>query len=59
VARYGIDIWMTTTAITRTSRSASQPRCQDPRRQDRSITWANVPPVLYVLFTLMERFEGY
>jgi glycosyltransferase involved in cell wall biosynthesis len=61
VARYGIDIWMTTTAITQGFKL-----CQSNlgvKIHDAKDPAQHLGPmfrqVLYVLFALMERFEGY
>jgi glucosylglycerate synthase len=61
VARYGIDIWMTTTAITQGFKL-----CQSNlgvKIHDAKDPAHHLGPmfrqVLYVLFALMERFEGY
>jgi len=61
VARYGIDIWMTTTAITQGFKL-----CQSNlgvKIHDAKDPAQHLGPmfrqVLYVLFSLMERFEGY
>jgi len=61
VARYGIDIWMTTTAITQNFKI-----CQSNlgvKIHDAKDPAHHLGPmfrqVLYVLFALMERFEGY
>ena len=61
VARYGIDIWMTTTAITQGFKI-----CQSNlgvKIHDAKDPAHHLGPmfrqVLYVLFSLMERFEGY
>jgi glucosylglycerate synthase len=61
VARYGIDIWMTTTAITQgfklcqSNLGVKIHDAKDPAQQ----LGPMFRQVLYVLFTLMERFEGY
>ena len=61
VARYGIDIWMTTTAITQGFKL-----CQSNlgvKIHDTKDPAQHLGPmfrqVLYILFALMERFEGY
>ena len=61
VARYGIDIWMTTTAITQgfklcqSNLGAKIHDAKDPAHH----LGPMFRQVLYVLFALMERFEGY
>jgi len=61
VARYGIDIWMTTTAITQNFKT-----CQSNlgvKVHDAKDPAEHLGPmfrqVLYILFSLMERFESY
>jgi glucosylglycerate synthase len=61
VARYGIDIWMTTTAITQgfkvcqANLGVKIHDAKDPGRQ----LGPMFRQVVYVLFSLMERFESY
>jgi glycosyltransferase involved in cell wall biosynthesis len=61
VARYGIDIWMTTTAITQgfkicqSNLGVKIHDAKDPGRQ----LGPMFRQVVYVLFSLMERFENY
>jgi glycosyltransferase involved in cell wall biosynthesis len=61
VARYGIDIWMTTTAVTQgfkvcqSNLGVKIHDAKDPGRQ----LGPMFRQVLYVLFSLMERFENY
>jgi len=61
VARYGIDIWMTTTAITqgfKLCQSNLGVKIHDAKDPAQHLG-AMFRQVLYILFTLMERFEGY
>jgi len=61
VARYGIDIWMTTTAITQSFKICQSNLgvkihdAKDPAQHLGSM----FRQVLYILFSLMERFENY
>ncbi len=61
VARYGIDIWMTTTAITQNFKTCQSNLgvkihdAKDPAQHLGSM----FRQVVYILFSLMERFESY
>jgi glycosyltransferase involved in cell wall biosynthesis len=61
VARYGIDIWMTTTAITqsfKTCQSNLGVKIHDPKDPAQHLG-PMFRQVVYILFSLMERFESY